>query len=78
VVHDASDLDNLGTAVAIYTVFGLVALGVPIVARRKFRALTPAWGSGVVTLVSLGLLFFLSAGPVAPSALWPWRCCWPS
>jgi hypothetical protein len=63
-------LERLGTAVALYTSFGLVSLGVPIVARRYVRPLQPAWGSGVVLLVSLGLLLFLSTSAVASSALW--------
>ena len=63
-------LERLGTAVAIYTVFGLVTLGVPIVARRLQRPLQPAWGSGGVVLASLLLLLFIAAGDVAPAALW--------
>jgi uncharacterized membrane protein len=63
-------LDNLRTAVALYTMFGIVSLGVPIVARRTARPLQPSWGSGAVLLASLGLLLFLSVGPVAPAALW--------
>jgi len=63
-------LERLGTAVAIYVAFGLVSLGVPVVARRAARPLQPAWGSGAVLLLGLCLLFFLSAGPVAPAALW--------
>jgi hypothetical protein len=56
--------------VAIYSVFGAISLAVPIVARRTSRALEPAWGSGVVLLLGLGLLFFLSTGSIAPAALW--------
>ena len=63
-------LERLGTAVAIYTLFGLVALGVPIVARRMDRPLEPKWGGGAVLLVSLALLMFIAAGDVAPAALW--------
>ena len=63
-------LERLGTAVAIYVAFGLVSLGVPVVARRMSRPLQPAWGSGVVLLLGLCLLFFISLGPVAPAALW--------
>jgi Predicted membrane protein (DUF2339) len=63
-------LEQLGTAVALYTAFGLVSVGVPVLARRLRRPLEPAWGAGVVLLVSLGLLLFLSAGPIAPAALW--------
>jgi hypothetical protein len=63
-------IERLGTAVAIYTLFGLISLAVPVVARRSGRPLAPAWGSGAVLIASLGLLLFLSAGPVAPAALW--------
>ena len=63
-------VERLGTAVAIYAAFGVVSLAVPMVARRTSRALEPAWGSGAVLLLGLGLLFFLSAGSVAPAALW--------
>ena len=63
-------LERLGTAVIIYVAFGLVSLSVPLAARRASRPLRPAWGSGAVLLVGLGLLFFLSLGPVAPAALW--------
>jgi len=63
-------LERLGTAVAIYAIFGVISLAVPLVARRRARALQPAWGSGVVQLASLALLGFLAAGGVAPAALW--------
>ena len=63
-------IERLGTAVAIYAMFGLVSLSVPVMARRSSRPLEPAWGSGVVLLASLGLLLFLSATGVAPAALW--------
>jgi hypothetical protein len=63
-------LERLDTAVALYVAFGLVSLGVPVVARRISRPLQPAWGGGVVLLLGLSLLFFLSLGPVAPAALW--------
>ena len=63
-------LERLDMAVAIYVAFGLVSLGVPVVARRISRPLRPAWGGGVVLLLGLSLLFFLSLGSVAPAALW--------
>ena len=61
---------RLGTAVAIYAVFGVLAIGTPIVARRAGRPLAPVWGSGAVLLASLAVLLFLSLGPVSSSALW--------
>ena len=62
--------ERLGTAVAIYALFGLVAIAAPVLARRSGRPLQPAWGSGAVLLVSLVLLTFLSLGPISHSALW--------
>jgi hypothetical protein len=63
-------VDLLSTGVAIYTAFGVVALAVPILARRSGHALAPAWGGGAVLLAGLTLLFFLSFGSIAPAALW--------
>jgi uncharacterized membrane protein len=63
-------IERLGTAVGIYTLFGLLALAVPIAARRLERPLEPRWGGGAVLLVSLTLLMFIAAGDVAPAALW--------
>ena len=62
--------DRLGTAVAIYALFGLISMAVPFTARRLRRPLQPAAGGGIVLIASLGLLLFLSAGPIAPAALW--------
>ena len=62
-------LERLTTAVALYVAFGLVSLGVLIVARRLRRPLEPAWAGGVVLPFSLALPLF-SLGPVAPAALW--------
>ena len=55
---------------AIYGVFGLLFLGVPLAARRWRQALRPEWLGGVLLLVSVALLFFLSAETVAPESLW--------
>ena len=63
-------LERLRGAVAAYAVFGAAAIGVPVFARRIGRELEPAEGAGVVLLASLGLLLFLSWGPIAPEALW--------
>ena len=61
---------RLGTAVAIFAVFGVVSLAVPIIARRAGRALVPAGAGGAVLFASLFLLFYLSLGRIAPEALW--------
>jgi uncharacterized membrane protein len=61
---------RLGTAVAIYSAFGVIALGVPAIARWRGRPLRPAWGGGAVLIGSVLLLLFVAAGDVAPAALW--------
>lgn len=63
-------VDRLGTAVAIYAIFGIVSIVVPLVARRSGRPLAPESGGGMVLMASLGLLLFLSFGPIAPAAVW--------
>jgi hypothetical protein len=63
-------LELLGTAVAIYAVFGITATAVPLVARRVGRPLEPKGGAGLVLIASLALLLFLSFGPIDPAALW--------
>jgi hypothetical protein len=62
--------DRLRVAVLIYTIFGLVSMAAPVLARRTGREFRPKWGSGVVLLASLALLAFVSLGPVSAAALW--------
>jgi predicted membrane protein DUF2339 len=62
--------ERLLAGIAIYAVFGLFYLGVPILARRLGRRLPPAGSGAFLLLLSLGLLFFLAAGPLAQAALW--------
>lgn len=62
--------ERLLAGISIYAVFGLFYLGVPILARRFGRRLTPAGSGAFLLLLSLGLLFFLAAGPLAQAALW--------
>ena len=63
-------LDRLGTAVALYAIFGVVSAVVPALARGLGRALQPAEAAGVTLLANLALLLFIAAGDVAPAALW--------
>jgi hypothetical protein len=63
-------LEVLSTAVIIYATFGIAAAAIPVIARRLGRPLEPQAGSGFVLLGSLALLLFLSAGSLAPAALW--------
>jgi len=64
------DVDRLGTAVAIYGTFGLLATVIPVLARAIGRPLEPRAGNGLVLIASLGLLLFLSLGTISPAALW--------
>lgn len=63
-------LERLREAIALYAIFAVTYLGVPVAARHFGRPLGPAQASGVVLLASLALLFFLAAGSLAPVALW--------
>lgn len=62
--------ERLLPGISIYAVFGLFYLGVPMLARRLGRRLPPAGSGALLLLLSLGLLFFLAAGPLAQAALW--------
>ena len=64
------DQERLLQGVALYAVFGLFYLGVPLLARRLGRRLPPAGSGAVLLLLSLALLFFLATGELAPAALW--------
>jgi predicted membrane protein DUF2339 len=62
--------ERLLPGLTIYAVFGLFYLGVPLIAERRGRRLEPEGSAALILCASLGLLFFLAAGPVADSALW--------
>ena len=57
-------------ALAIYGVFALFYLGVPMLARRLGRPLEPVGGAAALLLVSVALLFFIALGSAAQAALW--------
>lgn len=62
--------DRLLAALAIYGVFGVFFIGVPVIARRRNAPLTPRGAGAALAVVSIALLFFLAAGAVAQAALW--------
>lgn len=62
--------ETLLAGLAVYGVFALFYLGVPMVARRRGRPLEPVGGAAALLLVSLALLFFLALGTAAQAALW--------
>jgi hypothetical protein len=63
-------VETLRSAVVVYAVFGVTLTAIPVIARRLNHALRPDAGSGIVLVASLALLLFLSAGSIAPAALW--------
>lgn len=62
--------ERLLPGLALYGVFSLFYLGVPLLARRFGKTLKPGGLSVVLLFAALALLLFLAAGPVAASALW--------
>ncbi|MGZ8708987.1 MAG: DUF2339 domain-containing protein [Thermoanaerobaculia bacterium] len=62
--------ERLYEGLAIYGVFGLLFIGVPILARRFNRALLPENGVSATVLVSVAMLLFLTTDRIATGALW--------
>ena len=62
--------ERLWTAIALYAVFSVFYLGMPLAWRRAGRVMQPRWGAGAVLIASLAVLLFLAAGPRAAAALW--------
>lgn len=62
--------DRLLAALAIYGIFGLFFIGVPVIARRRNAPLAPRGAGSGLALVSIALLFFLAGGSVAQASLW--------
>jgi uncharacterized membrane protein len=63
-------VERLPEALVLYGVFGVMYLGVPVLARRLGRPLLPAHLAGGVLIASLALLLFLTTGSVAGPAIW--------
>ena len=62
--------ERLLQALAIYAIFALFFLGVPILARRFGKQLKPAGALTALVLLSIGMLFFLDGGKIADASLW--------
>jgi hypothetical protein len=62
--------EHLYSGLALYAIFGLFYVGVPITAQRWHKKLRPESAGAGLLLVSLALLFFLAAGPIASTAIW--------
>jgi uncharacterized membrane protein len=62
--------ERLLPALAIYLVFALFYIGVPVLARRLDRPLRPPGAGGAILLASLALLFFPAGFLASDSALW--------
>ena len=62
--------ERLPAGLALYALFGLFYLGVPVLARRLGKRLLPAGSGAALLFCSLAMLLFLAAGDVAHTALW--------
>jgi hypothetical protein len=62
--------ERLYSGLALYAIFGLFYIGVPAAAQRWNKKLRPQNAGAGLLLVSLALLFFLAAGPIASTAIW--------
>jgi len=62
--------ERLLQALAIYAIFALFFLGVPLIARRLQRQLKPQGALTFLVLLSIAMLFFLDNGTVADASLW--------
>lgn len=62
--------ERLYPGLALYAIFGLFYVGVPIAAHRWKKSLRPESAGAGLLLVSLALLFFLAAGPMASVSIW--------
>jgi hypothetical protein len=61
---------RLGEGLLLFAAFALLYIGVPVIARRVNRPLTPRGAGGLVLLASTVLLLFLAAGPSTPAGVW--------
>ena len=62
--------ERLYSGLALYAIFGLFFIGVPIAAQRLHKRLHPEKAGAGLLLVSLALLFFLAVGPIASVSIW--------
>ena len=62
--------ETLWQALAIYTAFALLYLGVPQLARRRGTPLQPAAAPGIVLLLGLVLLLYFADARVATAGIW--------
>jgi len=62
--------DLLLPGLAIYAIFAIFFLGVPMLARRLGRALEPRGGVSVLVVLSIAMLLFLAGDAIADASLW--------
>jgi uncharacterized membrane protein len=61
--------ETLAQGLALYAIFGVAYLGVPVLARAVGRPLEPKGAGGLVLIAALFLLLYLAGRGVAPGAL---------
>jgi hypothetical protein len=64
------EAERLISGLALYAVFGLFYICVPMMARRFNKTLHPEGAGAVLLLIGLALLFFFAAGPIASVSIW--------
>jgi uncharacterized membrane protein len=62
--------ESLLPGLALYGIFGLFYIGIPMAARRWHKKLQPEGAGMALLFASLALLLFLAAGPTGGVALW--------
>jgi uncharacterized membrane protein len=62
--------ERLYSGLALYAVFGLFYIGVPVAAQRLHKRLRPEIAGAGLLLASLALLFFLVIGSIASVSIW--------
>ena len=62
--------EHLYSGLALYAIFGLFFIGVPVAAQRLKKRLRPEGAGAGLLLASLALLFFLTIGPIASVSIW--------
>lgn len=62
--------ERLYSGLALYAVFGLLYIAVPVIARKLGKRLGPEEAGAGIQLLSIASLLFLAVGAMAPVSIW--------
>lgn len=62
--------EHLYAGLILFCIFGLLYIGVPVLARKLGKDMRPEWIGAGLLLIGIGLLAFLAIGRVAPLGIW--------